>query len=172
MLINEDFELALELLLLCAVRLRWRGQARHILNDHQADLIAGLIKESRLNLDLFSQLGHLNHDLELIQLTYVFADSIEAKLLKCLEVEDHGFAAGWSIQPIRPKALVQCTKQECEFAIQQRPGDTVDLTFCDASETDVRVHNIFAHRDSEVVQVGGVGRPKFNTRNLDAEHLV
>lgn len=51
-LIDEDFKLALELLLLLTAWLRRRGQTGHVLDYHQADFITGLIEKSRLDFDL------------------------------------------------------------------------------------------------------------------------
>lgn len=51
-LVDEGFELTLKLLLLCTVRLGWRRQAWHVLDNHQTNFIAGLVKQSRLDLDL------------------------------------------------------------------------------------------------------------------------
>lgn len=54
MLVNEDFELSLKLGLLGGVRLPVAvNHGRHVLNDKQTHLVAGLVKQSWLDLDLY-----------------------------------------------------------------------------------------------------------------------
>lgn len=54
MFIDEDLELSLEFVLLfrCGRALAIRGHARHVLDDHQADLVTSLVEQVGLNLDL------------------------------------------------------------------------------------------------------------------------
>jgi hypothetical protein len=65
---NKQLELALKLLLLFSVRqdsldcavvecatLR-RSEGRHVLDEHQAELVAGLVEQSRLYFDLYTYL--------------------------------------------------------------------------------------------------------------------
>lgn len=53
MLVDHDVELALKLGLLLAVGERDTGRdARHVLDDHEAERVGGIVEQVRLDLDL------------------------------------------------------------------------------------------------------------------------
>lgn len=63
-LLNHKLQLALKLGLLLSVGQTRRvgSQARHVLDDEQADLVAGAVEQIRLNLDLrIVSIGHRGH---------------------------------------------------------------------------------------------------------------
>lgn len=56
-LVNEDFELALELGLLCRVGLGVGWQAGHVLEQHDAHFVTGTVEQIGLYLDLVRALA-------------------------------------------------------------------------------------------------------------------
>lgn len=94
MLIYQNFKLPLEFLLLGLTRLAVVvvRQAGHILNHHQADFVAGTIKEVRLNFDMFSH-------------------HIEAEVLEHFQIVYHCLPIWRRVQAVRPKALIEGAKK-------------------------------------------------------------
>lgn len=64
-------------------------------------------------------------------------DHVEPQVLENLEIVDHCLASRRRMQPIRPVALVQRAKDECEFAVKQRALDPVNIAPGDGAETGV-----------------------------------
>lgn len=76
------------------------------------------------------------------------------------------------MQPIRPVALVQRAKDECELAVEQRALDPVNIASGDGAETSVARHRVLAQGHGEVVQVWRVGRPDLDVVDGECELLV
>lgn len=68
---------------------------------------------------------------------YMFSDHVEAQILEDLEIVDHGFKVGGSIQTIWPVSLVQSAKLEDKLPIQQVTNHTINLSLLDGSEARV-----------------------------------
>lgn len=85
----------------------------------------------------------------------MFADHVEAEVLKHLEIIHHGLTVGRRVQTIGPVALVKGTENEDEIVIQKRADDAVNLTGRDGAETGVTQEFVVTHLDREVVQVRG-----------------
>ena len=84
----------------------------------------------------------------------MLADCVEAKLLQELEIIHHGLFSGRGVDPIRPIALVQGSKQENELVIQQGSDDAIDSVLLDSTETSVTLNFVLTQDNCDVVQVG------------------
>lgn len=84
-------------------------------------------------------------------------DAIEAKVLQHLQIIHHRFLGRRHINAIWPESLVQSTKHENKFPVQQWTDNTVNRTLGDSPESSIALDLVFAQCDSDVVQLGGVG---------------
>lgn len=89
--------------------------------------------------------------------TDVLPDAVEAKILQHLQIIHHRFLGRRHINAIGPESLVQSTKHENEFPVQQWTDNTVDRTLGDSPESSIALDLVFAQCDSDVVQLGRVG---------------
>lgn len=76
------------------------------------------------------------------------------------------------MQSIRPVSLVQRAKDECEFVVEERALDAVNLAPGDGAEPCVAGHRVLAEGHGDVVQVGCVGRPDLDVVDGECEFLV
>lgn len=67
----------------------------------------------------------------------MFPDHVETEVLQNLEVIDHRFAGRRRVEAVRPVALVQRTKHEDKFPVEQGSDNAVNLSFGYGSESGV-----------------------------------
>ena len=132
-LIYQELQLSCELHLLRLVRqngflgrvrkrprLQW-AQSWHILDYEEAQLIASSVEQFRLDFDLLAISIHTRMMREmhcdLLLISYMFSDHVEAQSLEKLQVVHHCLPSWRRIDTIRPEALVQGTEHENELSI-------------------------------------------------------
>jgi hypothetical protein len=99
-LIDHNFQLALELGTLLLIGLPGGPQAWHVLDDEETKAVTGLVEQIGLNFDLdFGWLAMCQEDDDEDEEcdTYMLANHVETKVLEQLEVKDHGLAVGRSV---------------------------------------------------------------------------
>lgn len=89
--------------------------------------------------------------------TDVLPDAVEAKILQHLQIIHHRLLGRRHINSIGPESLVQSTKHEDEFPVQQWTDNTVDCTLGNSPESSIALDLVFAQYDCDVVQLGRVG---------------
>lgn len=102
----------------------------------------------------------------------MFAKHVEAKALEHLEIIDHGLTVRGKMETVWPVALIKGTKEEVEFAIEQRALNSIDNAGGNSAEAGVAVDNVVAQLDSQVVKSRAFGRPEIGRGDLDGKLLV
>lgn len=170
MLSNEYIELALPFgLLLCVGLAPIHEHAGHVLNDEQAQGIARMVEEIRLDLNLFLESPSASFLLRCApcNITYVLADHVHSQALQELKVENESLEVRSKVQAVGPVALVERAELEDELAVQKRPPYAVDDARGNSAESGVALDDIVSQTHRDVVQVGRVGRPQL--RGVDGE---
>ena len=86
--------------------------------------------------------------------TYMLSEHVKAKSLQDLQVIYHSLPVWRSVYTVRPKSLIQSSEQENKFAVQERPGNSINAAFGNSSESSIASNCILTHCDGEVVQIG------------------
>jgi hypothetical protein len=76
--------------------------------------------------------------------THVLADHVETQILQHLQIVHHCLVIRGRVYSVGPEALVQRTKHEDKFSIEQRPLDAVNHASGNCTEANVTLHYIFA----------------------------
>lgn len=89
--------------------------------------------------------------------TDMLPDSVESEIFQHLQIIYHRILGWGDINAVGPEALVQGSKHEDEFTVQQRSNDTVDSAFGDSTESSIALDLVLAECDRDIIQLGGVG---------------
>ena len=162
-LVDEEVKLAGKFRLLLGVGHFGDRQRRHVLDNKQAHLVACLVKQGRLNFDLFSRNKKISVTAKRFELqgtgTYMLPNHVETKFLQHLQIVNHSLSVRRGMETIRPVTLIKGCESEDELAIYQRSHNPIDNSLGDGSESGVTVNFIGTHPDSDVVEVGCIWRP-------------
>ena len=84
----------------------------------------------------------------------MLSEHVKAQLLQDLQVVYHSLPVWRGVYAVRPKSLVQSSKQENEFAVQKRSCNSVNNAFGNCPESSVALDYVLTHCDGDVVEIG------------------